>query len=72
MLIINYYDYQYNHIRNANYFFYDIFAQIYVYYIVERVACGPMDKAPDFGSGACRFESCHARSSILQILLECA
>ena len=21
-----------------------------------------MDKAPDFGSGDCRFESCHARS----------
>ena len=24
-------------------------------------ACGLMDKAPDFGSGDCRFESCHAR-----------
>ena len=24
--------------------------------------CGLMDKAPDFGSGDCRFESCHARS----------
>jgi hypothetical protein len=23
--------------------------------------CGLMDKAPDFGSGDCRFESCHAR-----------
>jgi hypothetical protein len=22
-----------------------------------------MDKAPDFGSGDCRFESCHARLS---------
>ena len=28
----------------------------------ERV-CGLMDKAPDFGSGDCRFESCHARLS---------
>ena len=27
---------------------------------VYRV-CGLMDKAPDFGSGDCRFESCHAR-----------
>ena len=25
-----------------------------------------MDKAPDFGSGDCRFESCHARSFCLQ------
>ena len=25
-------------------------------------ACGLMDKAPDFGSGDCRFESCHGRS----------
>ena len=23
--------------------------------------CGLMDKAPDFGSGDCRFESCHSR-----------
>ena len=23
--------------------------------------CGPMDKAPDFGSGDCRFESCHGQ-----------
>ena len=23
--------------------------------------CGPMDMAPDFGSGDCRFESCHGR-----------
>lgn len=26
--------------------------------------CGLMDKAPDFGSGDCRFESCHARHFI--------
>ena len=25
-------------------------------------SCGLMDKAPDFGSGDCRFESCHGRS----------
>ena len=25
---------------------------------------GPMDKAPDFESGDCRFESCHGRSII--------
>ena len=24
--------------------------------------CGPMDKAPDFGSGDCRFESCRGRT----------
>ena len=24
-------------------------------------SCGLMDKAPDFGSGDCRFESCHDR-----------
>ena len=24
-------------------------------------SCGLMDKAPDFGSGDCRFESCHGR-----------
>ena len=24
--------------------------------------CGLMDKAPDFGSGDCRFESCHSRN----------
>ena len=24
--------------------------------------CGLMDKAPDFGSGDCRFESCHGRN----------
>ena len=24
-------------------------------------SCGLMDKAPDFGSGDCRFESCHVR-----------
>ena len=28
----------------------------------ERV-CGLMDKAPDFGSGDCRFESCHTRDN---------
>ena len=27
--------------------------------------CGLMDKAPDFGSGDCRFESCHGRKYIL-------
>ena len=26
--------------------------------------CGLMDKAPDFGSGDCRFESCHARDAL--------
>ena len=26
-----------------------------------RWACGLMDKASDFGSEDCRFESCHAR-----------
>ena len=28
-----------------------------------------MDKAPDFGSGDCRFESCHARKKLLFCLL---
>ena len=27
--------------------------------------CGLMDKAPDFGSGDCRFESCHSRNLFL-------
>ena len=27
--------------------------------------CGLMDKAPDFGSGDCRFESCHGRNIFL-------
>ena len=27
----------------------------------HRGSCGLMDKAPDFGSGDCRFESCHDR-----------
>ena len=27
----------------------------------HRRPCGLMDKAPDFGSGDCRFESCHGR-----------
>ena len=31
--------------------------------------CGLMDKAPDFGSGDCRFESCHGRF-ILQSTLK--
>ena len=30
--------------------------------------CGLMDKAPDFGSGDCRFESCHGRLEILLLL----
>ena len=29
---------------------------------LRKWACGLMDKAPDFGSGDCRFESCHARA----------
>ena len=28
---------------------------------VQLRPCGLMDKAPDFGSGDCRFESCHGR-----------
>ena len=38
----------------------------FVYYalnvcIYQVRPCGLMDKAPDFGSGDCRFESCHGR-----------
>ena len=33
-------------------------------------ACGLMDKAPDFGSGDCRFESCHARSVFAKKLIK--
>ena len=29
--------------------------------LVHIRPCGLMDKAPDFGSGDCRFESCHGR-----------
>ena len=32
-----------------------------------RRPCGLMDKAPDFGSGDCRFESCHGRLIFLFI-----
>ncbi len=32
-------------------------------------ACGLMDKAPDFGSGDCRFESCHARAFLLHVMI---
>ena len=28
---------------------------------MDLCALGPMDKAPDYGSGDCRFESCRAR-----------
>ena len=35
--------------------------------ILSKWACGLMDKAPDFGPGDCRFESCHARSFGLPI-----
>ena len=31
----------------------------------HRRPCGLMDKAPDFGSGDCRFESCHGRNIFL-------
>ena len=31
---------------------------------LEGGVCGLMDKAPDFGSGDCRFESCHARDTM--------
>ena len=31
--------------------------------------CGLMDKAPDFGSGDCRFESCHGRRNFFLLLL---
>ena len=31
----------------------------------HRRPCGLMDKAPDFGSGDCRFESCHDRNIFL-------
>ena len=31
--------------------------------------CGLMDKAPDFGSGDCRFESCHGRILFPQSLV---
>ena len=32
--------------------------------------CGLMDKAPDFGSGDCRFESCHGRSKSFDMILK--
>ena len=31
----------------------------------ESGSCGPMDKAPDFGSGDCRFKSCHDRNILM-------
>ena len=32
-----------------------------LFHIGQVRPCGLMDKAPDFGSGDCRFESCHGR-----------
>ena len=29
-----------------------------------------MDKAPDFGSGDCRIESCHARNFLKKVLVK--
>ena len=40
---------------------------MYIHLDMERV-CGLMDKASDFGSEDCRFESCHDRKSIFPIL----
>ena len=34
-------------------------------YGIHLRPCGLMDKAPDFGSGDCRFESCHGRFLLL-------
>ena len=36
--------------------------------IHEVRLCGLMDKAPDFGSGDCRFESCHGRYIMFYLL----
>ena len=33
----------------------------YNHCVTQARSCGLMDKAPDFGSGDCRFESCHVR-----------
>ena len=33
--------------------------------------CGLMDKAPDFGSGDCRFESCHGRYLFCPLFFHC-
>ena len=33
--------------------------------LLVHFACGLIDKAPDFGSGDCRFKSCHARNENL-------
>ena len=37
---------------------------------LRKWACGLMDKAPDFGSGDCRFESCHGRSKSFDMILK--
>ena len=38
------------------------------FFLYSKVGpCGLMDKAPDFGSGDCRFESCHDRRKLLKI-----
>ena len=35
---------------------------LFGYVLNHHGPCGLMDKAPDFGSGDCRFESCHGRN----------
>ena len=37
----------------------------------NKWSCGLMDKAPDFGSGDCRFESCHDRSFLFHLWTDC-
>ena len=44
----------------ANGFFFLFFHPLHTNNVQHR-SCGLMDKAPDFGSGDCRFESCHDR-----------
>ena len=42
-----------------------------VLYFLTLRPCGLMDKAPDFGSGDCRFESCHGRFFFLRLDQKC-
>ena len=35
---------------------------LFGYVLNHHGPCGLMDKAPDFGSGDCRFESCHGQN----------
>ena len=41
----------------------------YFYFFVKSWSCGPMDKASDYESGDCRFESCQSQKTFKNVFL---